>query len=259
MGRPPVVGPWYWTKSMSPPVSVTSGGSKCGQVAGSCRCGKSPPDCGFAPRRSTSSAPKESSSTQGSRTRFVSRKRFFEPIACDSGWSRPQTCERPTSPPSPPRATCRRCARRIRRPPESRWIHRSTTLRRGRPVPKFVSISCASCPSHRLHPALRAPKGWARQLLEVVDQEIDESPRRSLRPAPGGKYGVDLLRRHAPIFEDPDERAARQLRATSPKPGRNNAQSGHRSGGRAFVDGESEPALDAQRDGTALALERPSC
>jgi len=28
---------------------------------------------------------------------------------------------------------------------ENRWIHRSTTLRRGRPVPKFVSISCASC------------------------------------------------------------------------------------------------------------------
>jgi len=41
--------------------------------------------------------------------------------------------------------------------------------------------------SHRLHPALRAPDGWARQLLEVVDQEIDERPRRSLRPAPGGK------------------------------------------------------------------------
>src|SRR2546422_11600345 len=154
----------------------------------------------------------------------------------------------------------------IRRPPRSTLFpyttlfrSRSTTLRRGRPVPKFVSISCASCPSHRLHPALRAPKGWARQLLEVVDQEIDESPRRSLRPAPGGKYGVDLLRRHAPIFEDPDERAARQLRATSPKPGRNNAQSGHRSGSRAFIDGESEPALDVQRDGTALALERPSC
>src|SRR5262252_3296463 len=30
MGRPWVVGPWYWQKSMSPPVSVESGGSECG-------------------------------------------------------------------------------------------------------------------------------------------------------------------------------------------------------------------------------------
>src|SRR5258707_45643 len=70
---------------------------------------------------------------------------------------------------------------------------------------------------------------------------------------------LDLLRRDASILEDPDELAARQVRATSPKPGRKNAQSGHRSGSRAFVDGEREPPLDAQRDGTALALEGPSC
>src|SRR5713226_4310378 len=51
---------------------------------------------GSAPRRPTSSAPKESSSTQGSRTRFVSRKRFFEPIARDSGpGSGPSTSRNP--------------------------------------------------------------------------------------------------------------------------------------------------------------------
>jgi len=70
------------------------------------------------------------------------------------GWSRPQTCERPTSPPT---ATCRRCARRIRRPPESRWIHRSPTLRRGRPVPKFLSISWPSCPVTSASPRPESP------------------------------------------------------------------------------------------------------
>ncbi len=214
---------------------------------------------GSAPRRPTSSAPKESSSTQGSRTRFVSRKRFFEPIARDSGpGSGPSTSRNPAwsiigMAASFVTAASRRCAGRPRtsRRDQTYWaasargldgfpwielagarITSRTNLglermgidlkrvsaqlrhRRRRVVAAlggsdvhrraggFIDrLHCAedarsrsssrfrgqAAPSHRLHPALRAPDGWARQLLEVVDQEIDERPRRSLRPAPGGK------------------------------------------------------------------------
>ncbi len=88
--------PWqgFGRRELHLSYSPSGGGPQVGP--GSCRCGKSRPDWGSAPRRPTSSAPKESSSTQGSRTRFVSRKRFFEPIARDSGpGSGPSTSRNP--------------------------------------------------------------------------------------------------------------------------------------------------------------------
>jgi hypothetical protein len=171
------------------------------------------------------------------RTRFVSRKRFFEPIARDSGpGSGPSTSRKSSSVDHRHgrlvhhgRLTSMRGGPRTSRRDQTYWAASARGLDDfpGRPDELFVSfgagcsndlptqsivnklshpgvraeppelvlgdpppsvtLTASPSTSHRLHPALRAPEGWARQLLEVVDQEIDERPRRSLRPAPGGK------------------------------------------------------------------------